>query len=111
MRVSYSGSTGVSNPASHERLGDSLKFLYNMYYVYLLLSKKDKGFYIGYSSDLQGRFVQHQSGLVRSTRHRRPWRLIYYEAYLNKKNAEERERKLKQFGSAYAGLLKRLKLK
>jgi len=34
--------------------------------------------------------------------------LIYYEAYNNKNLAEERERKLKKFGSAYSGLLKRI---
>jgi len=82
-----------------------------MYYVYLLQSKKDKGFYIGYTLDLKLRFLQHQNGLVKSTKHRRPLKLLYYEAYQTKKLAQEREEKLKQFGSAYTALLKRLKLK
>lgn len=82
-----------------------------MFYVYLLQSIKDDGFYIGYSSDLKLRFQDHNNGKVESTKHRRPFKLIYYEAYFKKELAEERERKLKQFGSAYNGLLKRLKLK
>ncbi|KKQ54660.1 MAG: Excinuclease ABC C subunit domain protein [Candidatus Falkowbacteria bacterium GW2011_GWC2_38_22] len=82
-----------------------------MYYVYLLHSGRDKKFYIGYSSDLSRRFAQHQQGLVESTKHRRPLELIYYESYQTNNLALEREKKLKQFGSAYVGLLKRLKIK
>lgn len=82
-----------------------------MFYVYLLRSIKDDGFYIGYSSDLRLRFKEHCDGEVKSTKHRRPVELIYYEAYFERELAEGRERKLKQFGSAYNGLLKRLKLK
>ena len=82
-----------------------------MYYVYLLLSVKDNGFYVGFSNDLRYRFEDHIKGRVKSTKHRRPLKLIYYEAYSNKEKAKEREKKLKQFGSAYRGLIKRLNLK
>ncbi len=82
-----------------------------MYYVYVLKSLKDLKLYFGYSSNLRLRFLQHQSGLVESTRHRRPLELIYYEAYNKKELAEERERNLKKFGSAYKGLLRRLHLR
>jgi len=82
-----------------------------MYYVYLLKSEKDLGYYIGFSSELKLRFRQHRDGLVASTKNRRPLCLIYYEAYHLKKLAEERETNLKKFGSAYAGLLKRIKEK
>ena len=106
--MSYSGSTTVSNPAPRERRGDSHEI---MYYVYLLRSKKDLGFYIGYSSNLKFRFTEHCNGLVESTKDRRPLELIYYESYGLESLAREREEKLKEFGSAYVGLLKRLKLK
>lgn len=82
-----------------------------MHYVYLLKSKKDSKFYIGCTSDLKRRFREHNGGLVDSTKNRRPLDLFYYEAYNNIKSAEERERKLKEFGSAYSGLVKRLSLK
>jgi len=38
-------------------------------------------------------------------------KLFYYEAYLNEEDAKIRERKLKSYGSAYHGLLKRIRLK
>jgi putative endonuclease len=66
-----------------------------MHYVYVLHSQTDCGLYIGYTADLRRRFDQHQSGLARSTAHRRPWRLIYYEAYLEEEDARGREKFLK----------------
>jgi len=78
------------------------------YCVYLLQSLKDRGFYIGYTSNLKLRMVEHNDGKVESTKHRRPLKLIYFEAYYNEDSARGREIKLKQFGSAYVGLLKRL---
>ena len=79
-----------------------------MYYVYVLLSRKDNGFYVGYSADLKLRYKEHQKGLVKSTKNRRAVELIYYEAYKAERQARQRELKLKQFGSAYHALLKRL---
>ncbi len=82
-----------------------------MYYVYLLKSIKDKGFYIGYSSDLKKRIEEHLKGFVNSTKNRKPLELFYYEAYKTKDEALAREKKLKNFGSSYKGLLKRLNYK
>jgi putative endonuclease len=79
-----------------------------MHHVYLLKSAKDGGFYIGRTDDLQRRLQEHQEGFVESTRARRPLALIYVESYADRKGADERERKLKDFGSAYHGLLKRV---
>jgi putative endonuclease len=78
--------------------------------VYLLKSTKDGGYYVGYSSDLKNRFLQHQLGKVESTKPRRPLRLVYYESYPSEELARKREVKLKHFGSAYVALLKRLNL-
>ncbi|TMP90025.1 MAG: GIY-YIG nuclease family protein [Verrucomicrobia bacterium] len=66
-----------------------------MFYVYVLRSESDSGLYIGYSSNLRRRLTSHQSGEAASTAHRRPCRLIYYEAYLNQADALGRERYLK----------------
>ncbi len=82
-----------------------------MYCTYILKSRKDSGYYIGSSGDLKRRKKEHDAGMVESTRYRRPLDLLYYEAYTTKEFAEERERKLKGFGSAYTALLKRLKEK
>ena len=79
-----------------------------MYYVYLLRSRNDNGFYIGFSSDLQLRLLQHANGEVQATKYRRPLDLVYYESYGRKDLATARESGLKKFGSAYAALMKRL---
>ncbi len=66
-----------------------------MYYVYLLISKKDQKFYIGSTSDLKRRLQEHNSGENTSTQHRKPFKLIYYEVFLNKQDAKSREKYLK----------------
>lgn len=79
-----------------------------MYYVYVIQSELDKGLYIGMSSDLRRRFWEHQNGVSRSTKSRRPWKLIYYEAYLEMQDAMGREEFLKS-GSGRRFLDKQLK--
>ncbi|PIR78238.1 MAG: excinuclease ABC subunit C [Candidatus Magasanikbacteria bacterium CG10_big_fil_rev_8_21_14_0_10_36_16] len=81
-----------------------------MYYTYILKSQKDDKYYIGFSSDLKKRFEQHTLGKVNATKNRRPLKLIYYEAYQTENNARLREKNLKKFGSAYSGLIKRIKM-
>ena len=66
-----------------------------MYYVYILRSSKDKDLYFGFSKDLKRRFEEHNNGLVRSTSHRRPLELIYYEGYMSENDARKREKFLK----------------
>ena len=79
-----------------------------MHYVYFLQSERDKGFYIGYTKDLQKRLSQHNDGLVISTKNRKPFRIIYYESYLAEGDARTRERRLKQFKNSYKELMKRI---
>ena len=66
-----------------------------MFYVYVLQSLGDTGLYIGFTSDLRRRLREHQNGESRSTYFRGPWKLIYYEAYVDQLDAEGRERFLK----------------
>lgn len=61
------------------------------YYVYVLLSIKDKRFYIGFTSDLKNRLSEHAKGNVRSTKDRRPLKLIHYEYFIDKADAKARE--------------------
>lgn len=69
-----------------------------MFYVYVLQSEVDKGLYIGFTGDLKRRLAEHQEGRSFSTSYRRPWRLIYYEAYLEETDASGREQYLKSGG-------------
>jgi putative endonuclease len=66
-----------------------------MHYVYVLLSKKDRQLYIGYTTDLKRRILKHQKGFVHTTKHRLPIILIYYEAYAFQSDAKRREKFLK----------------
>ena len=79
-----------------------------MFYTYVLESKKDGKKYIGYTKNLKSRFEQHQKGKVESTKNRRPFKLIYYEACLSEEDALKREKYLKTYrGKQF--LAKRLK--
>jgi len=66
-----------------------------MFYVYVLHSIADQGLYIGYSADLKKRLSEHKRGASFATSCRGPWKLIYYEAYIERADAEGRERYLK----------------
>jgi putative endonuclease len=79
-----------------------------MFYTYILKSKKDANLYIGSTTDLKRRFLEHNSGLVKSTKPRVPFKLIYYEAYAAEADARHREHNLKLRSKALAQLLKRI---
>jgi len=65
-----------------------------MFFVYFLLSKKDNKRYIGMTSNIQRRILEHNSGLVKSTKNRRPLEVIYYEYFETKSEALSFEKKL-----------------
>ena len=57
--------------------------------------KKNKNLYIGYTSDLKNRFKNHNKGMTLSTKPFKPYDLIFYEAFLDKIDAKNREEYLK----------------
>lgn len=74
------------------------------YWVYVLISDKDGKKYTGYTKNLPLRFESHAKGKVTSTKHRRPLRLIYFEACLSQEDALKREKYLKtHYGKMYLG--------
>ncbi|MDO8676201.1 MAG: GIY-YIG nuclease family protein [Candidatus Azambacteria bacterium] len=79
-----------------------------MFYVYILKSQKYNWKYIGSCVDLRKRFLEHNSGKVRSTKARKPYNLVYYEAYNNKAVALKREIELKHNSSKKEELFKRI---
>lgn len=66
-----------------------------MFYAYVLQSTTDDGLYIGYSANLKKRLREHAEGFAFATSYRGPWKLIYYEAYRERADAEGREQFLK----------------
>jgi putative endonuclease len=65
----------------------SMKF----HYVYVLKSLKLDWLYVGSTSDLKQRYRSHNNKENLSTKGYAPFNLIFYEAYLNKKDALRRE--------------------
>ena len=62
-----------------------------MFYTYVLKSKKSDDLYIGYTSDLKRRLIEHNQGLNFSTKNNIPWEIIYYEACIKQSDAKRRE--------------------
>jgi putative endonuclease len=73
-----------------------------MYYVYVLQSQKDRTKYVGFTMDLRRRIEEHNDGMTYSTKSKRPWKFIYYEAFPDKIDAINREKYLKSgWGKKY----------
>jgi putative endonuclease len=62
------------------------------YTVYILRSERDSRRYIGFTNNLEERFLEHQYGLVKSTKNRRPLKVIYTEEFEKKSDALAREK-------------------
>jgi putative endonuclease len=59
------------------------------------MSLKNNELYTGFTSDLKKRLQEHNQGLNFSTKRYMPWKVVYYEACLDKDDAVRRERYLK----------------
>jgi len=79
-----------------------------MYYVYILQSLKDRSLYIGYTTNLKKRFSKHNNGLSLATKHKRPYKLLFYEAFADRIDAKHRETYLKS-GWGFRSIKKLLK--
>jgi len=62
-----------------------------MYYTYILKSIEYNKFYIGSTEDLRERLNNHNSGKSKFTKAYIPWKLVYYEAHLNRTLARKAE--------------------
>ena len=69
--------------------------LFNIYYVYIIHSQKLGKIYKGFTIDLRKRISEHNRGKMQSTKSGIPWRLIYYQGFVNKKDARKEEMFLK----------------
>ncbi len=79
-----------------------------MFFIYILRSRADNGYYVGFTSDLNKRIKEHNSGRTKSLKHRLPLELVYSEEYEKKKDAKAREAQLKSWkgGDAFKNLLR-----
>ena len=63
--------------------------------VYVIYSTKFDRLYIGQTSDISKRLIQHNSGLSKSTKHYVPWKVIYNEELKTRSESMKREKELK----------------
>ena len=81
---------------------------FSMFYVYVLRSKKTGEMYIGVTNNVDRRLEQHNAGDSYWTKSRRPFEMVYYEAYLSREDALQREKKLKKFKNSFKHLKNRI---
>ena len=62
------------------------------YTLYILKSLKDSKHYTGVTNNISRRLKEHNNGEVKSTRNRRPLKLIYTETFQQKKEVLKREK-------------------
>ncbi len=79
-----------------------------MHYLYILKSLKDLGYYIGSTDNLDKRLKEHNQGKTKSIKHRVPFILKYTEEYDTKREARQREIKLKKNYQARKEILLKL---
>jgi len=65
-------------------------------YVYVLRSQQDGSLYLGWTTDVTRRLVEHNQGRSIFTRRKRPWRLVGFKAYPSAAEAKAHERVLKR---------------
>ena len=67
-----------------------------MHFLYVLRSKGYNRTYIGVTSDIKKRVVEHNEGSVNSTKAYRPYDLVHVEEFASKTEALKREINLKR---------------
>ena len=72
-----------------------------IYYVYILKCSDDT-YYTGFTSNLESRFIQHQSGKNKNsyTSSRRPLELAFYAEFTDPNIAIESEKQIKKWSKA-----------
>lgn len=66
-------------------------------YLYILESEINKSLYIGQSNNVEKRLEEHNNGYNKSTKSKRPWRLIFSLVLVDRSEAIKLERKLKSW--------------
>ncbi len=80
-----------------------------MHYVYISKSKISDQLYIGYTQNIVKRLNEHNAGESYHTKKYMPWELVYFEGYADGAEAQNREKKIKQFGKVYSQLKRRIR--
>ena len=72
-----------------------------MHYLYILFSYSSKRYYVGSSSNPEGRLLAHNHPSNKGWPKRyRPWKLVFKKAYESRIEAQRSEKKIKSFKSS-----------
>lgn len=66
-----------------------------MFYVYILESTTCGKYYIGCTSNINRRLMEHNRNFSKYTRNKGPWVVKYREEYQNLSDARKREKQIK----------------
>lgn len=66
-----------------------------MFFVYVIKSVNNGRLYKGFTTNIEKRLKEHNSGRTRSTSPYKPWILVYYEEVESREEARKREKYLK----------------
>lgn len=94
---------------NNQTTSDTHNIMGGVHYVYLLQSRKNKGLYVGCTSNLRQRIVMHNQGKSYHTKKYMPWKIIYFEGYTSKEDAYSREKSLKLHAQGLRRLKERLR--
>ena len=63
----------------------------NDFVVYILKSKIKEVTYVGFTNNLERRFIGHNCGKTKFTRNYKPWEIVYKELFTREDKAVKRE--------------------
>ncbi|MBI2263314.1 GIY-YIG nuclease family protein [Candidatus Berkelbacteria bacterium] len=66
-------------------------------YLYIIQSLKNGTYYVGSTLNYEERFKQHNWGQVKSTRNKRPYKLVFYQEFPDIDMARKAERRIKKW--------------
>jgi len=78
-----------------------------MWYIYIIKSVLNNRYYIGCTSNIERRILEHNNGYNISTKKDKPWKVVYCEEFNDQQKAYSREKKIKSYkgGNAFKKLL------
>ena len=74
---------------------DDMRFFF-MYWVYIIYSDKLDRYYVGYSSDLEKRLQEHNTGISEYTSKATDWSYCYKASFSSREEAHKEELRIKK---------------
>ena len=86
-------------PTKPAQVGFCFQEINMKYIVYILHSKLNGRYYIGHTSNIEKRLLEHNAGLTYSTRNYAPWEVVFQRNFDSKGLAQHIELKIKRMKS------------